>query len=176
MNACERFGLSASELFDTIDLYQEKNINLVINNIHALAKTAKNRPGYNLPIMEEEDRSKTVSLFVQSLNENNVLETTAPSNLIIDENEVELVKWMNSHMIKRDVSLLIGNLTYDLRSGARLLQLLEILTRSPVGVYEPEPQNYWQAMQNATLVISFLTSQTCQRYEECTPRGKNRYT
>jgi hypothetical protein len=137
-----------------------------------LAKNAKNRPGYNGPVMEEEDRSKTVSLFTQSLNENNVLVTNAPDDIKLDERNEELVKWLNSHLAKVDTSLLVRNLSYDLRSGARLLQLLEVLTHSPVGVYEPEPQNIWQAMQNATLVISFLTAQVCQRYESCTPRGK----
>ena len=36
LKACEKLGLHKSDLFDPPDLYEGKNINLVVNNIHVL--------------------------------------------------------------------------------------------------------------------------------------------
>eukprot|EP01100_Stratorugosa_tubuloviscum_P006335 TRINITY_DN273_c2_g2_i3.p1 TRINITY_DN273_c2_g2~~TRINITY_DN273_c2_g2_i3.p1 ORF type:complete len:193 (+),score=102.03 TRINITY_DN273_c2_g2_i3:151-729(+) len=45
LEACRGFGVIASDMFQTVDLYEAKNMNQVINNIHALGRVAP-RIGY----------------------------------------------------------------------------------------------------------------------------------
>ena len=59
MKACEGLGLHASDQFNTTDLFNGKNLNLVISHIHVLANRVKKIPDYKGPQMEEEDISKT---------------------------------------------------------------------------------------------------------------------
>lgn len=41
------YGVASSDLFDTPDLFEEKNLNMVLTHINALAKLAESKPGYN---------------------------------------------------------------------------------------------------------------------------------
>lgn len=40
------YGVGSSDLFDTSDLFEEKNVNMVLTHINALAKLAETKPGY----------------------------------------------------------------------------------------------------------------------------------
>lgn len=52
-----------TECFDPPDLFEERNANLVIYNIHRLARRLERTPTYSGPKMEEEDITKTRNLF-----------------------------------------------------------------------------------------------------------------
>jgi hypothetical protein len=44
----------------------------------------------------------------------------------LDAKQQDFVNWINAQLKKKDAELSIKNLTGDLRSGVRLLQLLEV--------------------------------------------------
>jgi hypothetical protein len=124
LKACESLGMRGSDLFNTSDLFNEKNINLVISNIHVLAKYVKKIPDYTGPHMELEDISKTRNLFSESLLEDNA--SMIDSEPATDAKHIELVEWVNSHLSKSAETKPIKNLTGDIRSAVPLIQLLEV--------------------------------------------------
>jgi hypothetical protein len=99
----------------------------VINNIHALALFVKKSPEFKaFPTMEEEDFSKTKSLFSISLIEGNfnAMPTSEAPTTPFQE---ELIEWFNSHLAKKEMSsLFVKNLGSDLRTGVKLIHLLEV--------------------------------------------------
>ena len=85
----------------------------------------RKNPDYKGPQMEEEDLSKTRSLFSQSLVEENFKnfpDTPTPT----DERHIELINWFNSHLARKNSDWSINNFGSDIRSGVRLLQMLEV--------------------------------------------------
>jgi hypothetical protein len=48
-----------TDLFNTPDLFEERNVNLVTSSIHVLAKYVSKMNDYKGPQMEIEDKSKT---------------------------------------------------------------------------------------------------------------------
>jgi hypothetical protein len=59
LKACEKLGMRDTDLFNTPDLFEERNMNLVTSSIHVLAKCVSKLPDYKGPQMEAEDKSKT---------------------------------------------------------------------------------------------------------------------
>jgi len=47
--ACKNFGVPQSDLFMTVDLFEEKNMNQVILTIHSLGRLSRKIPGYSGP-------------------------------------------------------------------------------------------------------------------------------
>ena len=64
------------------------------------------------------------NLFTESILESNASLLEEQSVPATEPHEVELVEWCNSHLEKKNIS--IHNLSTDLRSGVRLIQLLEV--------------------------------------------------
>jgi len=64
LTACSELGLAGSK-FETNDLYNEKNLTLVLNNIHALAHTVQKWPSWKGPMIGDTTQSK--SLFSATL-------------------------------------------------------------------------------------------------------------
>jgi hypothetical protein len=52
LKSCQAFGINKVDQFMTVDLFEAKNMNQVIHCIHALARAAKNVPGFSGPYME----------------------------------------------------------------------------------------------------------------------------
>jgi len=52
LEACRSLGLRSTDLFNTVDLFEEKNISLVITNIHVLAGFLE-RSGWDGPVMDQ---------------------------------------------------------------------------------------------------------------------------
>lgn len=123
IKACEILGLAPTDLFDPPDLVFSKNINLVINNIHVLAKKVQKMPNYQGPQMEKEDLSKTVNLFTSTLTNEDKSFLNESDDPPENPKEADLIDWVNSHLSKKNIS--IKNYT-GLRSGVRLLELLEV--------------------------------------------------
>lgn len=76
---------------------------------------------------EQEDISKTRNLFSESLIEsydftNNDKDLLIPEN----ENQKEIKDWINSQFSKNNSEITVNNLGNDLRSGVKLIQLIEV--------------------------------------------------
>lgn len=54
---------------------------------------------------------------------------------------------------------------------------IQVVTKvQGVGAYEKEPVNLWHCMQNASLIIRFLSSHTCEKVGMCTARGNTAHS
>eukprot|EP00339_Tiarina_fusa_P001689 CAMPEP_0116999016 /NCGR_PEP_ID=MMETSP0472-20121206/1886_1 /TAXON_ID=693140 ORGANISM="Tiarina fusus, Strain LIS" /NCGR_SAMPLE_ID=MMETSP0472 /ASSEMBLY_ACC=CAM_ASM_000603 /LENGTH=550 /DNA_ID=CAMNT_0004698343 /DNA_START=38 /DNA_END=1686 /DNA_ORIENTATION=+ len=160
LKACITLGLPKTDLFDTPDLWDKKNMNLVINNIHILAKHVENKlEGYTGPKID--DSSQVRTLYSSALSEKQ-LSTIMGEDVEreMNDDEKEMVDWTNSQLAKRNLS--IPHLSaHGIRTGVILIQLVEIITKmDTIGFYEAEPQILWHCMQNASLVLRFIYQQT----------------
>eukprot|EP01102_Stenamoeba_stenopodia_P008013 TRINITY_DN2270_c0_g1_i1.p1 TRINITY_DN2270_c0_g1~~TRINITY_DN2270_c0_g1_i1.p1 ORF type:complete len:143 (+),score=45.37 TRINITY_DN2270_c0_g1_i1:107-535(+) len=52
LNACAALGLPATDLFQTVDLYEAKNMVAVLTNLHALGKFSSKIPGFAGPYLQ----------------------------------------------------------------------------------------------------------------------------
>eukprot|EP01119_Soliformovum_irregulare_P017268 TRINITY_DN5104_c0_g1_i5.p1 TRINITY_DN5104_c0_g1~~TRINITY_DN5104_c0_g1_i5.p1 ORF type:complete len:1305 (+),score=612.96 TRINITY_DN5104_c0_g1_i5:333-3917(+) len=166
-NACQKLGLNQSDIFEVPDLFDEKNLGFVVNNIHVLALHLQKQSWFNGPSMEREDRAKSRNLFSESL-----MTSFDPDLKDISEQspvQLELVKWFNYYLEQASAPL-VDNLTSDLRTGVALIHLLQQVTGVTAGNFEEKPQNLWQCLQNAQLIIRFLVAQLCQPVKECSPQ------
>ena len=164
LEACQnQFGISQHSLFQTVDLYEEKNMNLVITSIHHVAKEFAKRNGYNGPRIRDVVASANNALynvsFVSGLPPINE-ETPVP------QDEANMIDWFNSHMTEKHLS--IQRVRSDLRDGVRLIKLLEYFTGIPrLGTYVEKPANLWHAMQNVSLLLKFIHQQTGEKVDGC---------
>jgi len=123
--------------------------------------------GPNVPIIEDSKRARRAySIFlteVQGLQELR----TALNDQEMDSEEKELVLWVNSH-ISKDGGPLITNAHADLKDGVVLIRLLEVLSETKVGHYVADPKIPWHRIQNAALILRFISEQTFYSEQGCT--------
>lgn len=62
LGACERYGLSKADLFQTVDLYEDQNMVQVVDTIHALGRMARKK-GYSGPTLGPKEASANVRGF-----------------------------------------------------------------------------------------------------------------
>eukprot|EP01105_Mastigella_eilhardi_P018073 TRINITY_DN4176_c0_g1_i1.p1 TRINITY_DN4176_c0_g1~~TRINITY_DN4176_c0_g1_i1.p1 ORF type:complete len:1337 (-),score=484.54 TRINITY_DN4176_c0_g1_i1:40-3669(-) len=156
-------GLPTSDCFNTVDLFEEKNMNQVVNNLYSLARFA-NKSGLTTHAVH--DASHVRTLFSESIIEKTLeevdnteqLPTTNPAHL-------ELLNWMNGQLTS--VNVTAKNLSTDLRPGVKLLKLLQVLCKEPLGVYDEQPKVLWQYMQNASFFINRLSQHTFDNISCC---------
>ena len=164
LDACQRrFSIHGGSLFQTVDLYEEKDMNIVVTSIHYLAKSVAKREGYSGPkirqVVASADNVLLTSSFVSGLPP--VMESSD-----ISPEEGELIQWMNTHLKEHDLS--VTRLRTDLRDGVMLIRLLEILTSTVrLGMFVQRPTNLWHAMQNASLVLQFIQQQLGEKVTMC---------
>eukprot|EP01133_Synstelium_polycarpum_P011899 gene11899-13864_t len=153
---CTTLGLNCTDLFDTTDLYEEKNINLVIANIHVLANHAlkAHDPDKRLPVINSQ--TPTQSGLNNKLYASLVHARFGPSLATAPrpDDYDELLAWINGHLKARSLSC--SDMTWDLKNGVLLLTLLEELTSQRVGIYTKEPILPWHFMQNIFLLLNFM--------------------
>jgi hypothetical protein len=169
LQACKELGLRDSDLFNTSDLFNEKNMNLVINNIHILAHFVEKLPDFNGPKIEV---TQTRNLFSASLVESDatsILQDDANASIEpLTPEQKDVFEWANKLLKAKFPEYELKNLSTDVRNGIKLLKLLEIVAKVPsVGTYNKEPRLLWHCMQNATLILRFLAQQTFERVEGC---------
>jgi hypothetical protein len=168
LKACSELGLHQQDLFNTSDLFNEKNVNLVINSIHVFAHFIEKLPNYDGPRIENPQTAR--NLFSASL-----VEGSASDFLTEDPNAVpetltpeqqELLDWSNAQLRKFDTAFKLKNLTTDVRDGVKLIKLLEVVTKgSQLGSYTKQPKLLWHCMQNAALILRFLAQQTFEKVQ-----------
>lgn len=168
IKGCTTLGLKQSSLFNTLDLYEEKNMNLVITSIHVLAKHAEKLPGYAGPKMRHVEVSNS-PLSIADVSDFSAVDS---DDSPIGEQERELISWMNSHLKSQQIT--VERIRKDCRKGVSLIRLLEILTETPkLGIYQMQPQSLWHFMQNAALVLQFISQQLGQQIKNITGQGKH---
>ncbi|GAM18668.1 hypothetical protein SAMD00019534_018430 [Acytostelium subglobosum LB1] len=154
LNGCRSLGLKPSDLFNTSDLYEEKNINLVISNIHVLANHATKMFGSAVPSIKSISQSnftaqnKLYASLVHSRFGSAMAKEAPP------EDVPELLAWMNGHLKARGLEC--KDISWDLKSGVLLLALLEEITSLRVGIYCKDPVLPWHFMQNIFLLLNFM--------------------
>lgn len=157
---CQKLGLKDVDLFETADLFVERNLNNVINHIHILAHFLEKQPGWNGPQIQDTRDAK--SLFSATLVEerlDQIIDQSAQYTL--NEQQLQLVEWANSKMKDLYPPCSFQNLSKDVRSGVVIIRLLSVLCQNqPFGVYNSDPNMIWQAMQNASAILKFISSQT----------------
>eukprot|EP00741_Cyanophora_paradoxa_P025682 tig00000388_g24785.t1 len=51
LNACRDIGIPDFELFMTVDLYENKNMDAVVRNVHSLGRACQKLPGWTGPVL-----------------------------------------------------------------------------------------------------------------------------
>ncbi|KAH3759829.1 rho guanine nucleotide exchange factor 17 [Pelomyxa schiedti] len=169
LQAVRRLGMTSSDMFNTPDLYEEKDIPLVINSLHTLAQMMARTKSYAGPIMK--DTSHVRTLLSQALIEVDLdahQSETLPSTL--SSEDAELVSWINEKLSLKPSAKKVSNLGTDLRNGVALLILVEILSGTPSRMNVVEnPRTLWQCMQNALFLIKFVSELNFSKITFCTP-------
>ena len=164
LEACQkRFMISPTSLFQTVDLFEEKDMNLVVTSLHYLAKEVGKHKDYKGPAIRQVVASAD-NVLINSSFVSGILPVNQPAE--ISQEEEELVAWVNSHL--KEQNMAISRLASDLRDGVMLIRLLETLTGTQrLGVSMTKPENLWQAMQNASLLLQFIQQQTNEPVQVC---------
>ncbi|KAL6073520.1 Transgelin-3 [Balamuthia mandrillaris] len=172
LKGCEALGMRQTDLFNTVDLFEEKNLHLVIKNIVVLGNTVQGKDYYSGPKIE--DASKTKNLWSESLAMTDLSKEVDEDDLKETPPEhQEWVDWINSQLIRLEPGSAVPpvrNLTSNLRSGVVLMRLVEVLTGQCIHAWEKEPQYLWQYMNNASAVLRFITSITFEVVTVCKAR------
>ena len=165
LEACQKvFGLKATTLFQTVDLYEEKNLNLVITSIHVLATEAAKQPGYTGPRIKEVVASANNALFTTAASYVSGLPPIEESKEVSEEEKL-MIEWINSHL--KAINIQIDRIS-ELRNGRIIINLLEYFTGIPrLGTYESNPSNLWHCMTNAAFILKFIHQQTGEVCPNC---------
>jgi len=180
LKACRELGMRNTDLFDTPDLFDSKNVNLVITHLHVLGKFVKKVPGYTGPVIEDSLDSR--NLFSASLVDDSFSSEVVDAYEDLPPNQREIVDWVNDQFEKRPPGFEVGpsstdsgkrlqNLRSDMKSGVVLLELVELLTKTSVGSYVTQPKMVWDTMQNSSLVLKTVSAQLFTEITCCTPFG-----
>jgi len=104
LKGCKALGVPVTDLFDTPDLYEERNINLVINHVHSLAAFVKKTEslGFSGPFIEDSKDVKT--LFAASLVDTGLEGIPAiKDDVPLTAPQKELVDWVR-HCSRRSLA------------------------------------------------------------------------
>lgn len=164
ISACQQLGLREVELFETADLFTERNLNSVVNHIHVLAHFLAKRPGYAGPQIDDVRDAK--SLFSATLVEDNWDKLSASSSTPLTDDQKELLAWANSKLRDEIPPVQLADLSSDVKNGVKLIKLLCAICRvQSIGIYNTNPTLIWHAMQNASAILGFVASQTFEKVD-----------
>lgn len=165
IKGCVELGMSGTELFETNDLVNEKNLSLVVTHLHALAMFIQKRADLRWTGPQIESVSSR-SLFAATLIGGELADTPVQESPLTPE-QADLLTWANFNIMRSGrVDMTISNLTTDVRTSVKLLFLVEQLLQAPSGVpYNRNPTHMWHAMQNASLLLRYISSQTFEKVE-----------
>ncbi|ETV96214.1 hypothetical protein H310_10404 [Aphanomyces invadans] len=66
LRACRTFGVAEFDLFETVDLFELKDVGLVVRCLHALGRAVQKRPGYNGPTLGVKEATKNTRQFTEA--------------------------------------------------------------------------------------------------------------
>eukprot|EP01102_Stenamoeba_stenopodia_P009775 TRINITY_DN2897_c0_g3_i1.p1 TRINITY_DN2897_c0_g3~~TRINITY_DN2897_c0_g3_i1.p1 ORF type:complete len:763 (+),score=183.21 TRINITY_DN2897_c0_g3_i1:412-2700(+) len=156
IQACIGLGLPQDHIFDPADLFDEKNLNLVLTNIQTVGTVIAPKLAPQLPTLRTP--SSTPSFYASLISTDEL----SPAE---EQRVEELLSWVNGHLSK--ISLSVADIR-DLIDGVKLIKLLELLTKQSVGTYHLHPYLPWHNMQNAILILRFIGEQAANAVRDCT--------
>jgi hypothetical protein len=161
--AVRQLGVHGHDMFDTADLYEGKNFNMILTHLNALAHLCESLPGYKGPTIE--DTSQAKNLYGDSLLGGTVtIDDDTPD--AFSEKEQAIVDWANQQLCKwnagrKDSETVtpIKNIT-SLRTGVKMIRLLCVFIPSfdDYGSWIREPSTVVDFVVNAVYIISNLQS------------------
>ena len=166
------FGITSSDMFETPDLFEKKNMVGVITHVHILAKTtAKLVEGYDGPLIEESSQVK--SLWTQALMNTEIEGEDEVKPEKLNEEQQELLEWLNQKLSTAPHNgefTPLESIGPSLKSGEIILQLLTILTHQQDVTSKAimNPTTLWHYMQNSSIILEYISLRTFQKFEECT--------
>eukprot|EP00008_Paramoeba_atlantica_P006655 CAMPEP_0201480542 /NCGR_PEP_ID=MMETSP0151_2-20130828/5013_1 /ASSEMBLY_ACC=CAM_ASM_000257 /TAXON_ID=200890 /ORGANISM="Paramoeba atlantica, Strain 621/1 / CCAP 1560/9" /LENGTH=676 /DNA_ID=CAMNT_0047862435 /DNA_START=56 /DNA_END=2086 /DNA_ORIENTATION=+ len=164
IKACTILGMSRGDIFDVPDLFNEKNMTQVLEQIHRFARYVKLE--LKVDFVPKIEQPSTLDLWKSALVEstNDMSMDSGPPPIEMNQEELDLVAWMNSYLLVSSPNEVVNNLV-ELRSGLAILRLLEALSGGTVGGYVHFPSTLWHFMQNVSQVFRFLASQYFERID-----------
>eukprot|EP01113_Clastostelium_recurvatum_P032751 TRINITY_DN4247_c0_g1_i5.p1 TRINITY_DN4247_c0_g1~~TRINITY_DN4247_c0_g1_i5.p1 ORF type:complete len:1216 (+),score=317.57 TRINITY_DN4247_c0_g1_i5:241-3648(+) len=177
LGACTRLGMNDTDLFSTIDLFQGKDFNAVLANIYVLAKHAVKRLAYKGPSITKAEKDKDSGIWKSLLHIEMSSDKGGADTSLAAKGEGdhdELITWVNlkleplrtAGLQKRGVK--VASLSRDFKDGTALLNLIECITRQPVGIFTKNPTISWHYMQNITLALRFISSNSTDSHHVLT--------
>jgi len=159
LKGCEALGLKRVELFDTTDLYDEKNKYLVLRNIHSLGRAAKNL-GFSGPQIVTK-MSNNLMYALDDSDEFSATKDNESEKEILTDEQKTLLAWVNSKLKARNICA--SKLSRDFQSGELFIVLLELLTNQTMPRWgQTHVPKQFRGMQNLVLVLRFVQQQTLE--------------
>eukprot|EP00727_Mastigamoeba_balamuthi_P011834 m51a1_g7273 putative domain containing protein (1060) ;mRNA; f:224433-229299 len=169
MEACKALGIRDSDLFMPSDLFEGKNMTVVVNHLYVFA-TSLHRMGKVSVAIRSTKASR--SLFSQILVKEQLDDVSSaassPSDVAELEQHRELLAWANKKM--EGLGVAMENFGADVRNGVKLLRLVECVTKTQLPAYDESPKIMWSAMQNACLLFRIVMQSTFSSLDCCTPQ------
>eukprot|EP01128_Nolandella_sp_AFSM9_P008659 TRINITY_DN534_c0_g2_i1.p1 TRINITY_DN534_c0_g2~~TRINITY_DN534_c0_g2_i1.p1 ORF type:complete len:824 (-),score=189.65 TRINITY_DN534_c0_g2_i1:278-2425(-) len=170
LTACRKeLGVNPNGFFSVSDLFEERDMNVVVKSIHVLARHVSKWPGYDGPKITE-DKSKTSNLFSASLMGDPSELPEIVNDKPLTESQEDIVEWANEHLasIQPPLDSSFSTLGAEVRDGLLLIHLLQAVSREPrIGAYHKSPSTMYHFMQNATMIFSFIRNRTFEVIEGC---------
>ncbi|KAH3763547.1 RhoGEF domain [Pelomyxa schiedti] len=162
LKACSDIGMHPTDTFLPEDIVLESNLPLVFKNLRALAEMHKGST-----VTQETPGTPLQSNSPSSVESKDELAPTFPDEISPEHNE--LVAWANLYLSKANPPCTLENLSTDIRSGLKLLRLLEVLTKEPLAsVYQlSEEPTLWERQQASELALSLIEQHTLSKVECC---------
>jgi len=66
LRACRDFGVAEHDLFETVDLFEEKDLNVVLTCVSSLGRAVQKIPGYNGPVLGPKESTSNRRVFTES--------------------------------------------------------------------------------------------------------------
>ncbi|OQR81877.1 hypothetical protein THRCLA_11321, partial [Thraustotheca clavata] len=66
IRACRAIGVMEFDLFETVDLYEQKDLGVVVRCLHALGRTLQKNPSYKGPILGVKEATKNERTFTEA--------------------------------------------------------------------------------------------------------------
>jgi len=158
--AVRNLGIPGPDMFDTTDLFEGKNFNMVLTNLNALANLCQTLPGYTGPIIQ--DTSKAKNLYGDSLL-GNIISVDEDKEEAFSPEEQEVVNWANQGLLmpSRSPSVTsfeekpIKNLN-SLRTGVKIIRLMAAFLPSLNGEWVSNPSTILDFLTNSDYILANL--------------------
>jgi hypothetical protein len=165
IKGCLEIGMTHTEMFETNDLVNEKNLSMVLSHLYALASFVQRKPELNWKgpqIAAVQSRSLFAATLVGGELSDEPVSVTP-----LTPDQQALMDWANFNIMKSGrVDMTLSNLSADTRTSVKFIVLIEQLLGTPSGVpFNRNPTHMWHAMQNASLMLRYLSSQTFEKVD-----------
>ena len=182
LQACKsQAKIPDSSLFNTVDLYEAKNMNQVLYNIQILSKQTKNIKTWNHTNLEYSNlksSSSTGSSSIYSennpsslLNSQNTQNYGELDDKLTDEDKNEILQWVNEIILSKNYKRIeMEEIGTVFRNGVVIIDLLECLTMQKISNKNTECSIGWQYLQNVVILLQFISQYFGERCNNISPQ------